>query len=388
MRLPEPRPISARFSAQLDCFRWVAALLVCTSHLRSLALVDYDPAVPHAWGARLFYALHGYGHEAVMIFFVLSGYLVGGEVLRHLQRGVFDWRTYALRRFARLYAVYLVALLLGSLLDHTGLLWFSDTGVYTHAVNFPMLFYNVSTRLDAGTFIGNLFFCQSVVVPSYGSNVPLWSLANEAWYYLLFPLLAVPFLSPLPNLRKIAAFLLLAVSAWFVRGPILLYASIWLLGVLVHIPARPFLGRAWPALTVLAGLMLVTRLHFLEHVPLIARDLGLGAAFALVLQTLSHTRAGAFPLAILHRNLAGFSYSLYLCHWPLGLFTAAASQHVLGFGLRSPLSAAGLCFYSGLLILVYGAAWLLSRWTEHRTTALRARLAVLFGLPKPAVPAT
>jgi len=35
----------------------------------------------------------------------------------------------------------------------------------------------------------NVFFLQTITVPVYGSNSPLWSLANEFWYYLLFPLL-------------------------------------------------------------------------------------------------------------------------------------------------------------------------------------------------------
>src|SRR5208282_6759170 len=36
-------------------------------------------------------------------------------------------------------------------------------------------------------FLGNLAFLQTIAVPSYGSNVAMWSLANEAWYYLIFP---------------------------------------------------------------------------------------------------------------------------------------------------------------------------------------------------------
>lgn len=39
--------------------------------------------------------------------------------------------------------------------------------------------------------LGNLGFVQAVPVAVYCSNVPLWSFANEFWYYVMFPLLAV-----------------------------------------------------------------------------------------------------------------------------------------------------------------------------------------------------
>ena len=40
-------------------------------------------------------------------------------------------------------------------------------------------------------FIGNMFGLQTILVPSFGGNFPLWSLANETWYYILFPLLVL-----------------------------------------------------------------------------------------------------------------------------------------------------------------------------------------------------
>ena len=380
IRLPVPRPIAARFSAQLDLCRWIAAFLVCTEHLRSLCLVDYDPAIHQASGARLFYALHGYGHEAVMIFFVLSGYLVGGEVLRQLQQGCFAWRHYALRRFARLYAVYLAALLLGGLLDHAGVRLLRDTGLYTHGLDLPMVFYDVSARLAATTLAGNLLFCQTLLVPSFGSNVPLWSLANEAWYYVLFPLLAVPAFLPLRWPKRLLLWAGVVLVAWFIRGPILIYFSVWLIGAWMHFPSRPLLRRAWPALTLVVIMMLLVRLHVLARVPLLLTDLVIGGAFALAVQSLSHGTATNYPLAAWHRRLAGFTYSLYLIHWPVALFVVAACQLGWGLGLRSSFSGTGLLFYLLVLGLVYLCAWLLARQTEGRTASLRRHLAPLFGL--------
>jgi len=42
-----------------------------------------------------------------------------------------------------------------------------------------------------GDLLENLGFVQTVSVPVYGTNGPLWSLANEFWYYVMFSLIAV-----------------------------------------------------------------------------------------------------------------------------------------------------------------------------------------------------
>ncbi|HKB57443.1 MAG TPA: acyltransferase family protein, partial [Lacunisphaera sp.] len=209
--LPESRPISPAFSSWLDGLRWIAAALVCSAHVRSALLADYGAPAGHQPWAAAFYWGHGFGHQAVIVFFVLSGFLVGGEVLRGLRQASFDWRVYGIRRFSRLYPVYLAALLLGALWDNLGLHFFNDRLVYNSAASpFPMIFYPVVERLTPGVLEGNLLFLQGVLVPTFGSNSPLWSLANEAWYYFLFPLLLWPFFAAGRPGGRLACFVLFA----------------------------------------------------------------------------------------------------------------------------------------------------------------------------------
>jgi peptidoglycan/LPS O-acetylase OafA/YrhL len=47
-------------------------------HLRNAMLVDYAELVHPSIAIKIFYAITSFGHQAVMIFFVLSGYFVGG----------------------------------------------------------------------------------------------------------------------------------------------------------------------------------------------------------------------------------------------------------------------------------------------------------------------
>ena len=69
-----------------------------------------------------------------------------------------------------------------------------------------------------------------MAVPCFGGNFLLWSLANETWYYVLFPLLVLRLYgkSTISRLASAAACLAIAVS---VSGPIGSYFSLWLLGV-------------------------------------------------------------------------------------------------------------------------------------------------------------
>src|SRR5207302_8969523 len=94
-------------------------------------------------------------------------------------------------------------------------------------------------------FLGNLLGLQTVCVPSFGSNGPLWSLANEWWYYCFFILLVAPFGGWKRPFAAWAAFALgsllllvfpLKISLWFV---------IWGMGMLIG--AREIRGVRAPA---------------------------------------------------------------------------------------------------------------------------------------------
>lgn len=61
-----------------DLIRGCSALLVCLGHLRNTMFVDYSALIHPNIAIKVFYAVTSLGHQAVMVFFVLSGYFVGG----------------------------------------------------------------------------------------------------------------------------------------------------------------------------------------------------------------------------------------------------------------------------------------------------------------------
>ena len=66
----------------LDAIRFLAAFMVVFCHSRNDFFLPYGelPVEQKTLGTMLFYSLGRLGHEAVIVFFVLSGFLVGGAI--------------------------------------------------------------------------------------------------------------------------------------------------------------------------------------------------------------------------------------------------------------------------------------------------------------------
>ncbi len=77
---------------------------------------------------NLVYFITNLGHEAVVVFFVLSGFLIGGNLTDSMRRGSFDLVRYLIARFTRVYIVYLPALIVTEAVFLFGTLVLSDTG--------------------------------------------------------------------------------------------------------------------------------------------------------------------------------------------------------------------------------------------------------------------
>ena len=178
-------------SWSLDFLRWVAAFLVVIGHLRSLMFVEYEKIESITIIDKMFYFFTGFGHESVIVFFVLSGYLVGGEFLR-IDKTNKMFMIYMIKRFSRIFMVFFPALIIGGIIDLIGSHWINYGGIYQNAFHIPSMNFSVLDRLTPEIFLTNLTMMQTSLGHTLGSNGPLWSLANEWWYYML-PLLLVLF---------------------------------------------------------------------------------------------------------------------------------------------------------------------------------------------------
>lgn len=346
--------MSPAFSLYLDLLRLAAALTVLAAH-----------AVWHAAPGQRWWP-DSLGHNAVIVFFLLSGYVIAY---------VADGKENSARRFwvsrlARIYSVAVPALLLTLAAD--------ALGAWLH----PPMYAGALTTHDHAwirllaslAFVNELWFVS--IMPF--SNSPYWSLCYEMAYYLLFSLWCF-------GGRRRWLWLLLAAA---LIGPkILLLAPIWALGaVLYHWPAR-WLDDclAWPVLMLSTagiaayvaldlgaplsawtaeqlGRELYHQLHFSKHFVgdhLLA--LLMAAHFVAARQLAPRAAAGLQALTRPIRWAAGYTFSIYLFHLPLVLmFTALFRDMAPGPGRFALTVGATL-----LVVLLLGPL------TEQRKDALR-----------------
>ncbi|QNA83239.1 acyltransferase family protein [Sphingomonas sp. So64.6b] len=79
-------PRARRFE-HLDMVRGLAALLVLVGHVRGFVFVDYSDLTGSKLPFAPLYVIGGLGHQAVILFFALSGFLVGGRAMREIRQG-------------------------------------------------------------------------------------------------------------------------------------------------------------------------------------------------------------------------------------------------------------------------------------------------------------
>lgn len=196
MQPPVLHALSRRESIYLDLVRSLAAFFVVLDHAPTL----FDlPNVPR------------WGHQAVVIFFVLSGY-----VISHVAdtRDTTP-RTFLVARLARLWSVLVPAMVLTILCDLVGRTFGHNPAAYAFApVDLPVV------RIGAAL----TFVSESWVSIQPLSNGVIWSLCSEFWYYMLF---AAWIFAPPGRVRRTALLLVILLAG----HKALLLLPIWLMGV-------------------------------------------------------------------------------------------------------------------------------------------------------------
>jgi peptidoglycan/LPS O-acetylase OafA/YrhL len=189
--------MNRQFSIYLDVIRFTAAILVFISHV---------PGFAGGW----LWQIAGFGHEAVVVFFVLSGFVISYVVF---EKGE-DAKSYAVSRLSRIYSVVFPALFITLFLYYIGL-ELNEEAFDSVVETIDKPFWTVFTALT--------FTNQSWVATPILWNLPYWSLGYEVLYYIFFGVFIYS------NGRKRV---LLLTFVCLLMGPsILLYLPIWFAGV-------------------------------------------------------------------------------------------------------------------------------------------------------------
>lgn len=369
MAASERVPFSATSaSVNLDALRALAAATVLLSHWRALLFVDYSELHAHKLLLAVPYIVSGAGHQAVIIFFVLSGYLIGSSVVRNVRRGRWDWREYVFQRLTRLWIVLIPALLLCAVVD--------GVGIASHAA--PLLYHgqvknyvtpDVAAVRGVREFFGNMFFLQQTSTPTYGSDGPLWSLANEFWYYLMFPCALIAIRRGARWWSRVLHGLALVLMLVLLSHAIVELFPAWLAGAALAFVDLPEIPR-WLRPVLICGYVPVffffAKAHF---IPATLSDYLLTAATVpLVLCLLSYRSAsGESGWVRLARRSAGCSYTVYLVHVPFLTLAAALLVH----DRRWQPGAGPFGMALGVLALTVIYAYAVASVTEFHTAELR-----------------
>lgn len=293
------------------------------------------------------------------MFFVLSGFLVGGKLIERVQLGTFRMPSYALDRSVRILLPLTSALILSVIVDEL-------RGEPVHWL----------------TVVGNLLSLQGIWCPPQVEV--LWSLSYEVWFYILGGGLALLCTTKNPRTRKIAVIVIMIALLVFTRLSAN-YLFIWIIGAAAY-ALLPSKGNK--TLLIISGILTLVTITMLE--------LNFEGNFSLdISRWLPTTNRKALSIlfaffaAVFLNNvilfkpkrkiwldvnkagtlLAAFSYTLYLVHVPLmRLFIW------LGAKRATSLDSVSIAIYLGLLLCGLAGSYLIYLLFEKQTGRVKKYL--------------
>jgi peptidoglycan/LPS O-acetylase OafA/YrhL len=348
----------------LDVVRGIAALLVVFGHSRQFFLNATDTKLSSLSTLQIALLIpSSVAQESVAVFFVLSGYLVGGQVIRQLRRGTFTWRLYLTKRLSRMWTVLLPGLVL------SGALAIISLAEYP-AVSSRITHSNLSWQVA----VCNAVFLQESRCSTYATNVALWSLSYEFWFYGIFAAASSAIFALREARARAAALNMLgAVLIVLIFGPkLFLLMPAWLIGVAVaeFEVARPSEEQAsgrWKvagSVVVLGCAMMASNYFHLDRT-----SLTFVVAFPAAALVYTASRFGTqFRGRVVDclARLGDWSFSLYVLHAPALVLLIAWAFSVGMLQSMGPIAATYVC-----ALLVLFPAWAVAQLTERHTAAVR-----------------
>ncbi len=344
-------PISQESSTFLNLIRLVAAEIVVIGHF----LTKYQPV----FGEQSFVFGSTMGGTAVLLFFVLSGLLICYSLSNKLDNPEYRFRNFFVDRFSRIYSGLVPAMLFGAII--TAAIYFTNYSYYSYLssmqsapslMNFSMTL-GMLERFPVN-FFSSLFsvFGLSFPLPSvtpFGFNGILWTLVVEWWIYMFFGWLVIGALGLMGKRQrgrvyKVMFFVVAAVLSLLLIGFFEEFSSfiiVWFVGALMMLAIRSETVKsklssvsAAKILSILFTVCLVSAL-FVFYATFAWTRQFYDVFFGLLLSVLvfvgvlflNGQSAGRVSRLLLNKHIvrsvtvgAGFSYMLFLIHYPIIIF--------------------------------------------------------------------
>ena len=289
----------------LEALRGIAAIYVVAHHISSNLLGLQNSLIGQPFR---------FGLEAVLVFFLLSGFVISHSVEKSKK---IDWYRYIIHRTRRIYPIFFLALGLSAIVAT----------------------YRYGQLPRWSDFIGNMLMMQDLPhrpgtwFKPFAENWPLWSLSYEIFFYIIF----IPIVQLIPKKMQLVTASVIScsgaiASTWF-PNPWANFASffiIWWAGVEM---SREFIKEGlityrnqFKLITALTPLtiwyaLLASHEHWqggLSSYPIYEFRAFFGTSIALVLTPLA-TRLpiNRIPMLNFFAWLGTISFALYVFHFPI-----------------------------------------------------------------------
>jgi peptidoglycan/LPS O-acetylase OafA/YrhL len=370
---PIDAPIKQPRYLELDSLRGLAALVVVLHHIRAL----WEAGVQPSPGILMSFLdiVTPFGTEAVMLFFVLSGFVLSLPAVNGRPQ---TYLTFLIRRIFRIYVPYLAAILAsvaGAFWLHgiiTNIVWVHQA--WSEPVDWHLVGQHV---LFVGLFDTNQF------------DGPIWSLVYEMRISLIFPLLCGFVLHLKSKWSFVVAGGLTIASLMIEKPPFqidrsladtLQFAGIFVFGIFLarkrvrlgawfshrNRIAKVLIGAAFLWLFLFAGPHSIPAVsqfhrHFYACISHWITAIGAGGLMIISMNSASCKRLLFWPPV---HFLGKVSYSLYLWHWVVILYCI----HLL-YGKISLWAILSLAFVLSIFV-----SWISYRWIEVPSMNLGRKL--------------
>ncbi len=325
-----------RHNAHLDNLRGYAALMVVLTHFSG---IPNHIILKHKW--LVLYNYVTCGHQAVILFFVLSGYVLTPSV----ERANFSYFKFIIKRVFRIYPAYFLSVIMILFIFNFA----SDAAI----TRFRGMYASTPLHFNSSFWVNTISLISSIITPYYEQssfsavqigfplNLPTWSLTLEMLISFFFPLLVIVY-----NKNNVYIFFVLALQ---------LVLSI----IYVHMLNNPITNMIYYSIFFAYGVILYKNRQMLCHK--IKTNKWIFIGFALFLYSAGPTvkflnynnfvnenitALGGMILIILCNSNAAFqnlidrfsifnlgktSYSIYLLHIPISCFVFSLFIDVLHF---------------------------------------------------------
>ncbi len=357
----KPVELCKEKSSFLHFTRWLAAFIVLVGHTQMVASLTFGKEMNYN-SIHWYYYFCFHAHIAVIMFFVLSGYVVAYSTFIKLN-GSDEYRfvNYFIDRWSRIYSVLIAAIILTIVLDFYGKYFnrlYFDSAIIPQDHRVMRLLLNICSLQGLHGYR-----------IQFGSNSALWSIGYEFCYYFIFGL--VVFSKQLIK-RKILLYPILLGVSVIIGSKMLFYFLIWSMGVfafwIFHYKKYhlPFFIRIWLCvLAVIANHFIVYKNIFTHNQYI--QDLIMGLIFSLILLCDGNRNGVNGFIKRVNTFMSDFSYSLYAYHLPILMFISMSLSRII--------RAKHVEFYQlsiGLSIASFFIVRVLYLFTEHQRGKLKA----------------